>query len=90
MKISDLIVGKTNELFDFNTLLEGRLIALDAYDGKILFDTRNNGKDYISRFLDGEIIKIWSDVKLMKSTFGDYVVPVTKVYISHRSWLKDE
>ena len=62
MTVSDLLDKKANGIFSDDVLLKGELIALDSKDGKILFDTSKNKREYISKFSSGEIDCLWADV----------------------------
>lgn len=88
MTISDLIEERSEEIFR-NAILQCELIALDARDGKILFDTRKNKREYISKFLSGKVISIWADARRVEiGGYSDYFKPVMKCYVSHNSWIK--
>ena len=85
MKVKDLI-EKADTLND-DVILKSALIALDAHNGRILFDTTKNKKIYIRKYLNGEILALWSDVRYCKGIgYGDYFKPVTKCYVKHNSW----
>ena len=91
MTVSDLLDKKVRGIFSDDALLKGELIALDSKDGKILFDTSKNKKEYISKFSSGEIDCLWADVKHHKGiAFGDYFYAVMKCYVVHDSWLAEE
>ena len=87
MIVADLLDKKVRGIFSDDVLLKGELIALDSKDGKILFDTSKNKKEYISKFYSGEIDCLWADVKHIKGVgFGDYFKAVMKCYVVHDSW----
>ena len=87
MTVSDLLDKKAKGIFSDDVLLKGELIALDSKDGKILFDTSKNKREYISKFSSGEIDCLWADVKHIKGVaFGDYFKAVMKCYVIHDSW----
>lgn len=90
MTISDLIEKRGEGVFR-DAILQCELIAFDARDGKILFETHRNRSEYINQFLDGKIISMWADVRRIDS--GGYTNsfsfrPVMKCYVSHNSWIK--
>lgn len=90
MKVADLLETQINGIFADDKILKCPLIALDAKDGKILFDTSKNKREYINKYLTGEIISLWADCKHMRGlSYGDYFKPVMKCYISHNSWMKE-
>lgn len=66
------------------------LIAYNGKDGKILFDTRKNKKEYVDKYNKGEVLSIWADIKQCDSTFGGYYKPVIKCYVSNGSWKREE
>ena len=86
MTINDLLGVNPHGIFKDVTVLKGDFIALDAKDGKLLFDTSRNKKDYIAQFLTGEISSLWSDVRKVRGIYGDYFKPVMKCYVLHNSW----
>ena len=87
MTVADLLDKKVRGIFSDDVLLKGELIALDSRDGKILFDTSKNKREYISKFHNGEIDCLWADVKHIKGVaFGDYFKAVMKCYVVHDSW----
>ncbi len=90
MTISDLIEKRSEGMFR-DAILQCDLIALDAFDGKILFDTHKNKREYISKFLSGTVISIWADARRVGiGGYSDYFKPVMKCYVSHNSWIKVE
>lgn len=90
MKVSDLLEKQTRGIFMDDVILKCPLIAMDAKDGKILFDTSKNKREYISQYLNGEILSLWADCKHIKGmAYGDYFKPVMKCFILHNSWMKD-
>ena len=87
MTVADLLDKKVRGIFSDDVLLKGELIALDSRDGRILFDTSKNKREYISKFCSGEIDCLWADVKHIKGVaFGDYFKAVMKCYVVHDSW----
>lgn len=91
MTISDLLDKNPRGIFASDKILKGELVALDAYDGKILFDTSRNKRETVEKYKKGEVIALWSDVKLCRGIgFGDYFKPVMKCYVSHESWEVDD
>lgn len=90
MTVADLLDKKARGIFSDDMILKGELIALDSKDGKILFDTSKNKREYISKFSNGEIDFLWADVKHIKGiAFGDYFKAVMKCYVIHNSWLAE-
>lgn len=90
MTVSDLLDKKVRGIFSDDALLKGELIALDSKDGRILFDTSKNKREYINKFSKGEITCLWADVKYIKGVaFGDYFKAVMKCYVVHDSWLAE-
>lgn len=91
MTVADLLDKKARGIFSDDMILKGELIALDSKDGKILFDTSKNKREYISKFSNGEIDVLWADVKYIKGiAFGDYFFKaVMKCYVIHNSWLAE-
>ena len=91
MTISDLLDKKARGIFTDDEVLRGELIALDSMDGKILFDTYRNKAEHIQKFLRGEVVALWADVRLCRGvSFGDYFKPVMKCYVRHGSWERGE
>lgn len=65
-------------------LLNGPMYAKHARDGKRLFDTRHNKKEFIEKFYGWEVIAIWPDFQPDKGiSFSSYpyIVPVMGCYI---------
>ena len=90
MIVADLIEHNPRGIFDDDVILKCDLVAFDAKDNKILFDTYRNKREHINKFLNGEILDLWADVRPMRSRgFGDYYKPVMKCYVAHNSWLKE-
>lgn len=85
MTVADLIGVKTG-MFTDDKQLKCELIALDGYNGKVLFDTSKNRQEFIDKFMSGEVIALWADVKLNVGNWSDYFYPVMKCYVSHDSW----
>lgn len=86
MTISDLLDKKTRGIFTDNEILKCGLIALDAKNGKILFDTEKNKREYIEKFKTGEVTALWADIRKRGSVWNDYFETVLKCYVSHDSW----
>ena len=90
MIVADLLEKKPKGLFVNDSILQCDLIALDGKDDKILFDTYRNKREHINKFLNGEIMDLWADVRPMRDCgFGSYYKPVMKCYVAHNSWLKE-
>lgn len=87
MIISDLLDKKVRGIFSDDAVLKCELVALDAKDGRVLFDTAKNKREYIEQYKTGEVVSLWADVK-KKGVGGwcSYVVPVIMCYVSHDSW----
>lgn len=91
MIISDLLDKQVTSIFTIDKILKGDLIALDGKNGRILFDTSKNKREYIEQFKTGQVLAIWADVS--HRGFGgwnEYYVPVIKCYVSHDSWKETE
>lgn len=87
MLISELLDKKVRGLFTDDKVLKCELVALDAKDGKILFDTAKNKREYIEQFKTGEILSLWADLRQRGIGPGSgYYEPIIKCYISHDSW----
>ena len=87
MTISDLLDKKVRGIFSDDAVLKCELIALDAKDGRVLFDTAKNKREYIEQYKTGEVVSLWADVKMKGiGGGGSYVVPVIMCYVSHDSW----
>lgn len=90
MLVADLI-GKMNYYGFTDKVAKSRVIALDAKDSKILFDTGKNKQEYIDKFMSGRIIHLLSDVvHLGNSETIVHIDPVIKIYVSHDSWKRGE
>ena len=90
MTISDLLDKKTRGIFTDNEVLKCELIALDAKDGKVLFDTAKNKREYIEQYKAGKIISLWADMRKRNGAWINYFEPVVKCYVSHDSWKEGE
>lgn len=87
MTISDLLDKKVRGMFSYDKILKCDLIALDAKDGKVLFDTAKNKREYIEKFKTGEVVALWADIQKKGDTcWNPYFRPVIKCYVSHDSW----
>ncbi|MBR6271387.1 MAG: hypothetical protein IKR26_04465 [Lachnospiraceae bacterium] len=71
-------------------MLRGDLIVLDAKDGKILFDTSRNKREWINSFANGEILSLWADAKPIRGVYGKCFKPVIKCFVCHDSWKRGE
>lgn len=63
-----------------NSMLQGGYILKGARTGKTLFQSWIHRDT--SKYDDSEVVSVWADFKLVKSTFGDYVRPVMGIYLS--------
>lgn len=87
MTISDLLDKKVRGIFTDDKVLKCELIAIDAKDGKILFDTAKNKSEFIEQFKTGEVISLSPDVrKRNNGSWNCYFTPIIKCYVSHNSW----
>ena len=87
MTISDLLYKKVRGIFSDDEVLKCELIALDAKDGKILFDTLKNKREYIEQYKTGEVIALWADIRKGRGySWNVYFKPIMKCYVSHDSW----
>lgn len=89
MKVSDLVDAKVRGAFYDHELLKCNLVAHDAKNGKLLFDTAKNKREYIEKFKTGEVVALWADTQRRGNEYGSYYVPVIKCYVSHDSWKED-
>lgn len=93
MILKDLMGKREKESkFLSETILQGRVIAMDGCDGKVLFDTKKNKPNYIKKFMSAEVTTIWSSTKEMfaDSEFSGAVYqPCTMIYLAHNSWKED-
>ena len=91
MTISDLLDKKVRGIFSDDAVLKCGLIALDAKDGKVLFDTAKNKREYIEKFKTGEVVSLWADVQKKGGTgWNACFIPTMKCYVSHDSWKEGE
>ena len=84
MKVRDLIEERPYFMSLTDTLLEGPLYAKHAQNGKRLFDTRSNKKEFVKQFYDWEVSSMWPDFQPEKGiSFSQYpyIVPVIGCYI---------
>ena len=87
MTISDLLDKKVRGIFSDDEVLKCELIALDAKDGSILFDTAKNKRVYIEQYKTGEVVALWADIRKRGDIgWNTYFRPVMKCYVSHDSW----
>lgn len=85
MKVRDLIEERPYFMSLTDTLLEGPLYAKHAQNGKRLFDTRSNKKEFVKQFYDWEVSSMWPDFQMEKRiSFSQYpaIVPVMGCYIT--------
>lgn len=69
----------------------GELIALDGKDGRILFDTSKNKREYIEQFKTGQVVAIWAELRHRGlDEWGGYYKPIIKCYVSHDSWKEEK
>ena len=71
------------------TLVTGRIIALDGFDGKRLFDTRKNKKEHIHKYYNARVTKLWTEIKSETSGYRCSAEPVIMLYLDHNT-LNDE
>ena len=91
MIISDLLDNQEHGIFTNDKVLKSDLIALDAKDGRILFDTSKNKREYIEKFKTGQVLSIWADLRHRGlGGWNGYYEPVIKCYVSHDSWKEAE
>lgn len=69
---------------------KSRVIALDGMDGKKLFDTSINRKEYYKKYYSGTVISVWSEIKSRGSAYNSHWDVVLCCYISHESWKEGE
>ena len=93
--VSDLIEEKPEDSGYFLTccLYHNRLIALDGGNGKILFDTAKNKKDFIEKYYPGNISAMWVEMREWNGHSPGYgpqlYQPVLMVFVDHNSWITD-
>lgn len=91
MKLAELMDKNPRSIFANEIIFKGDMVALDGKNGKKLFDTRVNKREYVNKFMNAEVISLWADVRLIKGIgFGDYFRPVMKCYLSHDSWKESD
>ena len=91
MTVADLLEKRQRGIFTDDKILKCELIAMDAMDGKILFDTYRHKKETVAKYSSAEIISLWADVRLCRGVgYGDYFKTVMKCYVAHDSWETDE
>lgn len=91
MIINDLLGKQERGIFTDDKVLQGDIIALDAKDGRILFDTGKNKREYIEQFKTGQVLSIWAELRHRGlGEWNGYYVPVIKCYVSHNSWKEKE
>lgn len=91
MTISDLLDKKSRGIFSDDKILKCELIALDAKDGRILFDTLRHTRTHIDKFKNGEILSLWADMRSKGlGEWNNYFIPVMKCYVSHDSWKRGD
>lgn len=70
---------------------ESEIVALDGKDGKTLFDSRQNRREYIEKYNNGKVLHIWSGIRTKRGDdFYATVSAVLMLYVSHNSWLESE
>ena len=89
MIISDLLDKRAKGIFTDDKVLKCELVALDAKNGRILFDTEKNNREYIEQFKTGEILSLWADLRQRGLGKYGYYVPIIKCYVSHDSWKEE-
>lgn len=91
MKICELLEKRPKGIFEDDCILKQDLIAFDGRDNKILFDTRKNKREYVSKYMNAEVIALWADVRPSANlAYGKIFIPVIKCYIEHNSWIDKE
>lgn len=84
MKVADLVAERIGS-FE-RKICDGRLIALDAKDGRVLFDTWKNTSKYIEAYINGEVCALWADVCVKNEYPTSVIWPCIKCYVRHDSW----
>lgn len=83
MKVADLL-KKADPVLSSEICSE-RLVAYDAMNGKILFDTKRNTKAHIEKFFNGTVVSLWPDA--LSNKRGESCIRlVLKCYVTHGSW----
>ena len=79
---------KVSELLE---LSESKIVAMRSDNGKTVFDTRRNNKEFAKKYADVEVLTIWSEVRTEKSIgFSQWIVPVIVCYLSAHDIKKSE
>ena len=95
LTVSDLIEERPDDSGYLLTccLYHNRLIALDAGNGKILFDTAKNKKEFIEKYYPGNISAMWVEMREWNGHspgYGPQVYqPVLMAFVDHNSWIED-
>ena len=84
MKVADLVAEQIGTWE--RKLCDGRVIAIDGMNGRILFDTLKNTRTYIKTFFNGEVSALWADVCVETSYPTSVIRPCIKCYVKHDSW----
>lgn len=61
-------------------ILKGGYILKGGRTGNILFQSWRHRDT--SKYDDSEVVAVWADVRVVESPFGDYVRPITGIYLS--------
>ena len=70
---------KLHEMMDF--IKSRQYEVKSSYDGKLIFSNLR-GKNKIEKHLNCEVSSIWSEIKLIKGTFGNNAVSIIAMYIT--------
>ena len=62
LTVADLLEDR-RDISSRSTMFHGRMIAKDAGDGKIVFDTRRHKQEYISRFYGDTVCSMWVEMR---------------------------
>lgn len=67
---------------DLLEICESKIVAMRGDNGKIVFDTRKNNKEYVKKYEDVDVLTMWSEVRTEKTIgFSQYIVPVIVCYL---------
>lgn len=84
LTVGDLLEER-KDYYSKSTMFNGRVIARNAFDGRIRFDTRNNKREFVATFFDYSVRAMWVEMREVLKPNG-YICtyePVLCCYISH-------
>lgn len=60
------------------------VVALDGMNGKKLFDTSINKKEYYEKYYNVEITDLWSEMRKTGSSYNSFYKQILCCYILHK------